>query len=165
MSDEADGTVVIVSGGMPAPLWIRGPADERFFIGDLAAHPVLTIPASGGEIIVYAGREEPLATLRHVDGRWRAEYEPEHLDEAARAFLDAVNLLGSQMAMPTTTRADAALARARALHEGPHFCSKRAYAHTTWYGPAGQCPTLRALNTDIETAADAPQCTAEEPAP
>lgn len=61
--------------------------------GDGPVHPLMSVPHSGGEVVINAGREKPLCTLRYVDGRWTAEYRPEDLDEAAQVFLDAVRLL------------------------------------------------------------------------
>lgn len=71
------------------------PDRETFeiIIADPDADPIFLIPAGGGEIAIHACRPEPICTLRHVDGRWTADYRPEHLDEAARAFVEAVRLV------------------------------------------------------------------------
>jgi len=53
-------------------------------------------------------------------------------------------------------RAEAQVARVRALHAGSHYCtSKPTHAWTTWYGPTQKCPTLRALD-DVEVTSNSP---------
>jgi hypothetical protein len=71
------------------------PDRETFeiIVTDPAADPIFLVPEGGGEIAIHACRPEPICTLRHVDGQWTADYQPEHLDKAARAFVEAVQFV------------------------------------------------------------------------